>query len=60
MGKSKKGKSAKLGGDPVSRSAALAEQILENKAVRSKGRVKERQRQDEDETVNLHVHVVLA
>ncbi|XP_022106271.1 bystin-like [Acanthaster planci] len=50
MGKSKKGKSAKLGGDPVSRSAALAEQILENKAVRWKERVKERQRQDEDET----------
>ncbi|XP_038051579.1 bystin-like [Patiria miniata] len=50
MGKSKKGKLAKLGGDPVSRSSALSEQILENKDVRSKGRAKERQRQDEDET----------
>ncbi|XP_071804328.1 bystin-like [Asterias amurensis] len=50
MGKSKKAKSAKIGGDPVSRSAPLAEQILENKTVRLKDRGKARQRQDEDET----------
>ena len=51
MGKSKKGKTSKSGGDPVTRSSGLAEQMLENKTVRSKGRTKERQRQDEDETV---------
>ena len=59
MGKSKKAKSAKIGGDPVSRSAPLAEQILENKTVRLKDRGKARQRQDEDETVCQFLFVFL-
>lgn len=52
MGKSKKGKSTKKSGDPVSRSGPLAEQILQDDSVRDSHRVKFRQHVEEDTFVD--------
>ena len=48
MGKSKKKKTQRSGGDPVSRSGPLAEQMLENKSVREEQRDKTRLHQNEE------------
>lgn len=56
MGKSKKNKQARAGGDPVSITAPLAEQMLENK-VRVGQRDKNRQHQ-EDESVSKLIILV--
>ncbi|XP_072032267.1 bystin-like [Amphiura filiformis] len=52
MGKSKKRKQGRDGGDPVHRSGPLADQMLENKSVRVDQRDKIRQHQDEESFVD--------